>query len=54
MAREGELDPMTAAKFAVKPVTRATWQDLEALFEGQGFKHVGRAGSRRHLVRKAV
>lgn len=27
---------MTAPKFVVKPVTRATWPDLEALFEGRG------------------
>jgi GNAT superfamily N-acetyltransferase len=27
---------MTAPKFAVKPVTKMTWPDLEALFEGKG------------------
>lgn len=27
---------MAVSKFAVKPVTEATWSDLEALFEGRG------------------
>jgi GNAT superfamily N-acetyltransferase len=29
-------DGMTAAKLTVKPVTRSTWPDFEALFEGKG------------------
>ncbi|MGE0239638.1 MAG: GNAT family N-acetyltransferase [Parvibaculaceae bacterium] len=30
---------MTASKLTVKPVTRSTWADFEALFEGKGAPH---------------